>query len=123
DKDQAEKIFAKIGSLGVSIAPTDKSNSLLDGAPAATTIMAITASNFKDSLSNTQIIDYVINTIKDFKFYGIVVKNSNGSSSWRRGNVQKLAEQKNDIKPEPKLEPEPFPILKTNSKKLEEFGE
>lgn len=129
DKDQAERIFAKIGSLGVSIAPADKSNTLLDGGPAATTIMAITASNFKDTLSNSQITDYVIGTIKDFEYYGIVVKNSNGSSSWRRGNVQKLAKQKDEPKedakpePEPKTEPEPSPILKTNSKKLEDFGE
>lgn len=125
DESGIEKIFATIGSLGISISPAAKDNRLFCNEPAATTIIAIKASNFKRSVSNIQIMELVEQAINKFTYYGIIIKNSDGSSSWGCGNTPKIPITKNaEVKnAEVKSEPKPTPISKTpRPDPLEDFN-
>src|SRR5690606_7252623 len=114
DLAKIEQIFAKVGSLGVRISPAASNNSLFAESNTATTVMAIIVENFNPELTCSQITDHIVKVIDGFDYYGIIVRKSDGSSSWRAGNVKKLEKQtfpevKTEIKQaqSPEIKPEP----------------
>lgn len=94
-----ERMFAKIATLGVNVTPADKDKSLFAATETATTIMAVTVNNFNPKLSISQLLDYIVKSIKDFEYYGIVIRDGSGTSAWQNGNVVRTPSFVIDTKP------------------------
>lgn len=93
DDDIVNNIISNILNLGVQMAPTSSDNSLHSSQThnknSNTSIIAIDCSNFKSEYSNVQLIEIIANTISSYKFYGMIIKSSDGSTAWLSGNMLK----------------------------------
>lgn len=116
NQEVIDRIVAAIIGLGLEVSPTASDGSLFHRKEGSqTTIVALDVSNFNDQLQRSQILDRITDAIRKYDYFGVILKDSKGSS-WRAGNIVSSKSLKNILKkgddavstPEPKLnEPPP----------------